>query len=354
MNIDYLIVGQGLAGSLLGWELIQRGCKVLVVDSGANNASQIAAGLINPVTGQRFVKADETNQLMAFNRTYYHQLAQHFGQDFLHEKRMLRLLRDETEYRFALKRLKDSRYRPYLASLLPPDRLEIPCHHLRAVLVQKQTSYLLTRPLLACLREFFMINGHFRPTLFNYSDVQLTPSLSWQDIRPNRIIFCEGYQLINNPWFNWLPLQPAKGEILTLENPTKIPPLMLNFGHWLVPLDDHRIRLGATFIRNDLSLEPTQQGEKLLMDSLYRLTGFFNKAKIIASDANIRPCTSDRMPFVGSHPKYSQLSVFNGFGAKGSLQIPWYSAHLADSLVADQLISPSCDIKRHYASHFIG
>jgi len=57
MMIDFLIVGQGLAGSLLAWELIQRGCSVLVVDKGEENASQVAAGLINPVTGIRFVKS---------------------------------------------------------------------------------------------------------------------------------------------------------------------------------------------------------------------------------------------------------------------------------------------------------
>ena len=56
MKVDYLIIGQGLAGSLLAWELIQRRCSVVVVDNGNENASQIAAGLINPITGMRFVK----------------------------------------------------------------------------------------------------------------------------------------------------------------------------------------------------------------------------------------------------------------------------------------------------------
>jgi len=53
--VDFLIVGQGLAGSLMAWELMQRGKTVLIVDNGLENASRVAAGLINPVTGMRFV-----------------------------------------------------------------------------------------------------------------------------------------------------------------------------------------------------------------------------------------------------------------------------------------------------------
>ncbi|HBA65740.1 MAG TPA: FAD-dependent oxidoreductase, partial [Methylococcaceae bacterium] len=58
MDIDFLIVGQGLAGSLLAFELIQRNAQVMVVDDGRENASEVAAGLINPVTGIRLVKSD--------------------------------------------------------------------------------------------------------------------------------------------------------------------------------------------------------------------------------------------------------------------------------------------------------
>ncbi|QLH32628.1 MAG: FAD-binding protein [Cyclobacteriaceae bacterium] len=32
MMIDYLIVGQGLAGSCLAWQLVQRGKRVIVID----------------------------------------------------------------------------------------------------------------------------------------------------------------------------------------------------------------------------------------------------------------------------------------------------------------------------------
>ena len=79
---DYLIIGLGLAGSLLAWELLQRGCTIMVVDNGLENASQVAAGLINPVTGMRLVKSADLEHLLPSAKRCYEQLSQFFSQDF--------------------------------------------------------------------------------------------------------------------------------------------------------------------------------------------------------------------------------------------------------------------------------
>ena len=83
---DYLIIGQGLAGSLLAWELLQRGCKIMVIDNGLESASQVAAGLINPVTGMRLVKSAEVEHLLPSAMRCYEQLSQLFKQNFYIEK----------------------------------------------------------------------------------------------------------------------------------------------------------------------------------------------------------------------------------------------------------------------------
>ena len=87
MNIDYLIIGQGLAGSLLAWELIQRDCKVVIIDNGNENASQVAAGLINPITGMRFVKSTDVDTLLPTAKQYYLALGEVFQQTFYIENR---------------------------------------------------------------------------------------------------------------------------------------------------------------------------------------------------------------------------------------------------------------------------
>ncbi|MGZ8175340.1 MULTISPECIES: NAD(P)/FAD-dependent oxidoreductase [Methylobacter] len=352
--IDFLIIGQGLAGSLLAWELIQRGCKVVIVDNGRENASQVAAGLINPITGMRFVKSADVDTLLPTAKHCYSQLADFFQQDFYSEKPMLRIFRNDSEFTNAHKRLSTPDYQAYLGDIQQPgkaiDNLATPFGFLE----QKQTGYLLTRPLLSCLKAFFIANDSYRQADFDYRDIQLQPSLRWLDIAPKQIIFCEGYQATQNPWFSWLPFQPVKGEILTLEHQTELPDKILNYGNWLIPLNTHQIRIGATFDRENMDTQATEQGKNDLLNAFSQVAPGLTQATLINHQANIRPCTQDRQPFIGLHPQHKQLAIFNGFGAKGSLQIPWYSRHFADALLNGAPLPHSSNIQRHYETHFTG
>ncbi|MDP1665196.1 MAG: FAD-binding oxidoreductase [Methylobacter sp.] len=352
--IDFLIIGQGLAGSLLAWELIQRGSKVVIVDNGRENASQVAAGLINPITGMRFVKSADVDALLPMAKHCYSQLADFFQQDFYNEKPMLRIFRSDSEFTNAHKRLNTPDYQAYLGDIQPQgktiDNLATPFGFLE----QRQTGYLLTRPLLSCLKAFFIAKNSYRQAGFDYRDIQLQPSLRWQNIATKQIIFCEGYQATQNPWFYWLPFQPVKGEILTLEHQTELPDKILNYGNWLIPLNDHRIRTGATFDRENLDTQATEQGKNDLLNALSQVSPGLTQATLINHQANIRPCTQDRQPFIGLHPQHKQLAIFNGFGAKGSLQIPWYSRHFADTLLNGAPLAHSSNIQRHYETHFTG
>ena len=66
MQVDFLIVGQGLAGSLLAQELLRRGRTVHVVDDHwKSSASQVAAGLMTPLTGRRFTLTKDYPELFA-------------------------------------------------------------------------------------------------------------------------------------------------------------------------------------------------------------------------------------------------------------------------------------------------
>ncbi len=352
--LDFLVIGQGLAGSLLAWELIQRDCKVYIIDNGQENASQVAAGLINPITGMRFVKsADVATQLPAAKECYS-TLADFFQQTFFIEKPMLRLLHNDNELTHATKRLNDPDYQAYLGDIQPPgnafDNLLTPFGFLE----QKQTGYLSTRPLLSCLKAFFLARDSYRQAAFDYRDIQLHPTLRWQDLAPRQIIFCEGYQATQNPWFSYLPFQPVKGEILTLEHQSELPDKILNYGNWLIPLNARQIRIGATFDRENLDTRTTEQGKQSLLKALNQVAPGLTRTALISHQANIRPCTLDRQPFIGQHPTHKRLAIFNGFGAKGSLQIPYYSRHFANTLLNGTPLPKTGTIERHYETHFAG
>ena len=339
-EIDFLIVGQGLAGSLLGFELIQRGFKIALIDNALENASQIAAGLINPVTGMRLVKSTNVEVLLPTAKAYYQALERFFQQTFYVEKLMKRFLTSEKLRKNAEKRLKESDYQPYLGKITQ-DYLE-----------QKQTGYLLTQPLLSSLKQFFIDHGCYQVESFDYSGLKISKTIDYKEIKAQKIIFCEGYLAHQNPWFSKLPFQLVKGEILTLKNTLVRNDYLLNYGYWVIPLDEMYFRTGATFDRDHIDTKITTEAKQLLLDKLQSFVPQISNTKVIKQHANVRPCTLDKQPFIGWHPYYANVGIFNGFGAKGSLQIPYYCQQFADHLATNSPLPETVDANR-YRSHLI-
>ena len=93
---DTLIIGQGLAGSLLAWRLTQQQQRVLILaDPTQQSASHMAAGLINPVTGKRLVKSEHFETHITQALSLYQELQQFFGKTFYHSLDMLRVFQSQ-------------------------------------------------------------------------------------------------------------------------------------------------------------------------------------------------------------------------------------------------------------------
>lgn len=343
-KIDYLIVGQGLAGSLLAWELLARKKKIIIVDNAKQNASLVAAGLINPVTGMRLVKSTNVDSLLPFATHFYQQLSAFFKLPFYIEQSMLRILRNDKELQLSKKRLLQPEYQKYLDRITPSNAL---IHSNFGLLTQKKTGYLLTKPLLKTLKEYFISINAYIHSEIDYADIKIDATLKWKGIQAKQIIFCQGHLGINNPWFSALPFKPVKGEIITAATHQPLYPSMLNFGHWFIPLDQSQFRLGATFDRENLNTTPSSNTSEILLKSLKQVYPSLPTTTLLSHEAGIRPATHDRQPFVGSHPTENKVIIFNGFGAKGSLQIPWHCKILADHLLNKTPLPIECDIQRY-------
>ena len=65
MQYDFLIVGQGIAGTTLAMELIAQGASVLVIDAyNKSSSSQVAAGLFNPIAFRRVALGWNANECL--------------------------------------------------------------------------------------------------------------------------------------------------------------------------------------------------------------------------------------------------------------------------------------------------
>jgi flavin-dependent dehydrogenase len=80
MQVDTIIIGQGLCGTMLSWHLMKAGQQVMVIDeSKPFSATKVASGVINPVTGRRIVRTWEIELFMPFAVNAYTELGKELG-----------------------------------------------------------------------------------------------------------------------------------------------------------------------------------------------------------------------------------------------------------------------------------
>ena len=348
-NIDNLIIGQGLAGSLLANSLMARGQSVLVVDNDfASASSTVAAGLINPVTGKRLVKTVGVDECLPQARQTYRALEQTLGVELLIDKPMLRLFHSQSERERWQRRQQEEGYQGYLGEVVEAAQLPAPVIASHGAGRQLQTAYLRTEPLLRGLREQLMQQHSYQQSQFDYDELRLGEGkVSWREVSARRVIFCEGYKGASNPWFDWLPFQPAKGEFLTLRCGEKLPDQIINSGRWIMPRGDGLYRAGASYDHHQLDDSITPEAREMLLAALPGFLAGPPSFEVVAQQAGVRPTTSDRQPFIGLHPQHPTLTIFNGFGSKGSLLIPWHAERFVERLLDATPLPPSVGIERY-------
>jgi glycine/D-amino acid oxidase-like deaminating enzyme len=348
IQVDFLIAGQGLAGSLLAWHLLGHKQRIFVVDAWhRDSSSMVAAGLINPITGMRLVKSARLEILLPTALSLYRQLSQALGQGFYHPRPMLRLFTHAKDAQRWQTRQAAPEYRRWLGKSVAAGYLGHFAQNPLGGFLQAHAGYLDIPALLRRMQKTLAAAGSYRRARIQPQDCRITPAhIQWQDVRAKTLIFCDGQQARFNPWFSWLPFQMAKGEILTLQPPRPMPRLIIHRGRWLLPTDAGHVRFGANYDRQQLDSQPTAAVRETLLSDLHRLTGHSQSYRLLQHAAGIRPATADTQPFIGRHPRQPRLAIFNGFGSKGSLLIPHCASRFAAHLVNDAALPAWADIAR--------
>ncbi|HED16551.1 MAG TPA: FAD-dependent oxidoreductase [Gammaproteobacteria bacterium] len=353
-ELDFLIIGQGLAGSLLAWTLHRQGFSVNIAhDPDYAGASRVAGGMINPITGLRLALADNTSRQLAAANSLYQQIADFFSTTVFYPRKIARLFKNDQEQDWYRKRASQPRYREYLGEPFSPATQTIPLSHELGGFYIRKGGYLDTCKCLDLLLQYFDNNNMTVSSAVKYNQLQVNAdSIQWQGLQARQAIFCDGARMLNNPWFDWLPMQALHGDILTLRGPAIHDDTILNFGNWLLPLQGNTYRYGATIHVDHADPAPVPAGRKQLLAELnLRTSG--KPFTCLSHHAGVRPATRDRMPFIGKHPKYDPLFIFNGFGSKGSLTIPSYLKQFTRLLCQQKPVDAECDISRYLeACHF--
>ncbi len=345
---DTLIVGQGLAGSELAWHLIRAGQRVCVIDDGhRSSSSRVAAGLINPLAGMRFNRRPEVGDWLSKAEHWYAALTEQFGAQFLHPLPMLRLFRSSDQQRFYARRREDTDSRDLLGNAFDAEHCPEAITTPHGGFVQTKTGYVDLPLLLATLRNWLRAQDALDTEAIDPTAIRPNKAgVTLGERRARQLVFCDGAAMRDNPWFDWLPLTPDKGEILDLHTREWRPAHIINGAHWLVPQHDGRLRLGATHDHERIDQQPTAHGRDRLLAAYHALRPDAPPPEVVGHQAGVRPGTADRYPLLGRHPEQKALWVCNGFGARGALSIPWYAGRLAAHLQTGQALPGEADIRR--------
>ncbi|MBK7410104.1 MAG: FAD-binding oxidoreductase [Saprospirales bacterium] len=350
-QFDYLIVGQGLAGSLLAFFLHQKGKRLLVVDPGLENtASKVAAGIINPITGRRFVKSWRIDDLVPFARQTYLDLEVLLGVPFFKSRNILRTLHNPTELNHWMSRLGDPGFEPYMLPESDPGRWTSLIQAVYAFGEATQAGQVNLSGLLLHFRHWIQTHHLLIEDVFDYEDLDRSSDmLRYRDWSAQSIVFCEGYQAKHNPYFGNLPYEGAKGEVLHISLPGPQPDKMLRHHFFLVPQEDGTYWAGSNYIWRYENDQPTPESRAWLIGQLEKVLNV--PYEIIDHKAAIRPTVKDRRPLLGVHPEFPNIFIFNGLGTKGASQGPFFAHHMANYLTAHSPIDPEVDIRRFHAKN---
>ena len=344
-----MIVGAGLAGCLLAWRLQQAGQRFLLIGSSAMpSAFRVAAGVINPVTGRWMTKTWNFDQVLPVAVETYSAIEQQFGIQVYRPISEIRFCQNAEDLKRVGRRMRNPRYQNVLSRMAAPGEAAPEFKDDFGSFHIDQAAYVDLPLIVHTLRASFTAQGQFRDETFLHSELQPTTN-GWQykDLHADKVIFCEGAAMQNNPWFKNLPLKPAKGETLLCQSPTlRLPQKLYHHKKWFLPNPNGSFRIGATYDESDLSDTPTEAKKDELLRAAREALKVPHQVDIIAHLAGIRPSTLDSRPIIGAHPTGLGLYLINGLGSKGASTAPLMTQQLTDHIFKRSPIKNEVNLAR--------
>lgn len=348
---DYLVVGLGLAGISLCEKLEEQGKTFTVISDESQQSSKVAGGLYNPVILKRFTAVWKAKEQLEIALPFYHKLEQKLKVRLDYKAPVLRRFASIEEQNMWFEAADKPVLQDFLSTKLLPNtnsNIDAPFGYGQvlgtgridtSVLVNEYSKYLLGKNIL-------------EKCTFNFAKLKVEENgVSYKSIRAKRIVYTTGFGLKNNPYFNYLPLNGTKGELLVIKASNLKEENVIKSSVFIIPLGKDLYRVGATYKWKDKTNTPTMEAKEELLQKLK--TFLKCDFEVVNHKAGIRPTVADRRPLAGQHPQHKNVYVLNGMGSRGVMIAPWLAAQLFNNIEHGEPIQTEASIDRFTKKYFL-
>ena len=312
------------------------------MDNGKNASSLIAAGIMNPLVFRRMTKGWRVDDFIPYCIDYYSSIEAESGASFFQNLPIRRLFSTEHERELWVKKQGRDDFKRYMTPIdESDDTYSRSLNPFGSGRIKNAFAVQPTIFLPAAHELIVQKGGNILHESFDYSELNET---EYRGVQYDDVIFCEGYLISNNPWFSFIPVNPTKGEILTVHSEILPEDESLNRKCFNLPLGDKKFKIGSTIDWNNTSLEPTEEGKTEILQKLSFIIE--ENVEIVKHQAGVRPGPHDRRPYIGTHPVHHNYHVFNGLGSKGYLLCPLLAKEFVEWMIDGKELDPEVRIER--------
>jgi len=342
--VDYIIDGLGLAGIAFCDTLEKHNKSFVVFDNASNASSLVAGGMYNPVILKRFTIAWHAPEQMEAATPFYKRLEQKLGVKLDFTLPVLRRFTSVEEQNLWFEAADRRELESFLCTKLVPNTnssISAPFGYGEVL----HTGRVDTVLLLNAYASYLENQNKLYKQSFDYTLLQVNEPFHYNGISAKSIVFAEGFAMNRNPFFEYLPLDGTKGELLTIKAPILKLESILNASVFIIPLGNDLYKVGATYDWNDKSYTCTPEAKTNILGKLNKLISC--PYELINQEAGIRPTVKDRKPLLGVHPKHKNMFILNGLGTRGVIIAPQVAEQLYAFIENRKAIDKEMDVKRY-------
>ncbi|WP_296383780.1 FAD-dependent oxidoreductase [Winogradskyella sp.] len=343
-EVNYIIVGCGLASIAFCEQLRAHNKTYVVFDDNSQKSSKVAAGLYNPVILKRFSEVWKAKEQLELALPLYSSIEKDLNIKVDYKLRILRRFTSIQEQN-----------KWYTASDKPSLEMFLSTQLVKNTNLEIDASFgfgevlhagrVDTETLIISYKEFLRHNNRLQEIAFEHDKIQFgVDSIQYESWKTSHIVFAEGFGVKQNPYFKDIPLTGSKGEILTIKAPGLKIDYAIKSSVFVIPLGDDLYNVGSTYDNEDKSNEPTEnaKAELILKVKTFIKCDF----EVVNHVAGVRPTVKDRRPLVGRHSEHKNLYVLNGLGTRGVMIAPYVADKLFNFIEKNGALDAEIDIQR--------